>query len=671
MGVVGAGESQYDEVVDIVEAGADNTGNEPIDDVFDDVKGDDTLVKFPEGEYLANELIVYGLSNFAMVGDNATLIPGDNYNENVWLGGSEPRNIRIENFTIDNTADGVTPQVDISFYGDLRFRNVDKVGYHDGPGIAFTFQSIDGSGRGYLENVSAPDGGDSVGIYLQGEGPMTVRDCHVEEFSNNGLYASYISAPVTVEGGVYRNNNIAGVRLGSADSVVRNATIEVTDNPFGDDPDTVNMRGIRVADGPGPVTVDNCDVSMEVCQGSGGIVTAYSGGSLTVRDTRIHVGQEYCTTGSGGTRTSYGVFVDDTSDDPGTRRFENVSITGGGTYRSAMLLRRSHNTLENVCLDQTGDGRNGIIFEESSDNALYDSVIDVPDQEIVLRDSSVETANVSHSGSCPTPGDTTGSDVPGELGTVVHEQATADEWHTVGFEQRYDDPVVVSGPISYEGWHPIHTRVRDVTAGSFELQFEEWMYLDGDHRPETAHYLALSPGSYDAGGLAVEVGRTRANHEFSGFGFDRSFDRRPVVLAQPQTYNGSDPIVPRLRDVSTDGGEVLVQEEEGEENGGYHYEETVGYVAIEPGTGDVGGRAIEVGAADVHEEWRTIEFGGSYENPGFLAGIQTFTGPNPANVRYRNLTDSSVELFVEEEQSADDETLHRYERVGYAVFEDA
>ncbi|WP_255194935.1 right-handed parallel beta-helix repeat-containing protein [Halorarius litoreus] len=664
-----ATESQYDEVVDIVEAGADNTGGDPIDDVFDDVKGDDTLVKFPEGEYVANELIIYQLSNFAMVGDDATLIPGDDYNEEVWLGGSEPRDVRIENFTIDNTADGVTPQVDISYYGDLLVRNVEKAGYHDGPGIAFTFQSIDGSGQGYIEGVSAPDGGDSVGLYLQGEGAMTIRDCRIEQFNNNGLYASNVDAPVTVEGGLYRNNNIAQVRLGSEDSIVRNATIAATDDLFGDDPGTVNMRGVRIADGPGPVTVDNCDVTMAGCQGSGGIVTAYDGGSLVVRDTQIHVDETYTTTGSGGSRTSYGVLVDDANGTAaGTRRFENVSITGGGRYRSAMVLRRDNNTLENVCIDQRGEGRDGIVFENSDGNTLSDSVIDVPDEEIVLRDSSVRKANVSTTGSCPTPGDD-GFALPGELGTVSYEQTTADEWLTVGFDRQYDDPVVVSGPISYEGFHPVHTRVRDVTAGGFALQFEEWMYLDGDHRPETAHYLALSAGSYTDSDLVVEAGWTRADHEFTDFRFDRSFDRRPVVFAQPQTYNGSDPVVTRLRNLSSTGGEVMVQEEEGEANGGWHHDETVGYVAVEPGVGEVGGRRVEVGAADVHESWRTIEFGDRYANPQLLAGIQTFTGPNTANVRYRNLTESSVELRIEEEQSADEETRHRYERVGYAVVE--
>lgn len=673
-GVAGAGEGEYSTVVNIVEEGADDTGSEPIDDVFDRVKGDDTMVKFPEGTYRANELILYGLSHFAMVGDGATLVPGHDYNETVWLGGSEVRDLTVDGFTIDTTPDYAAPKVDISFLGEMRFRNVDKVGYHDGNALAFTFQAMNSDGHGYIENVSAPDGGDTVGMYLQGEGPMTVRNTHIEGFNDNGLYASHISAPVTVEGGHYRNNNIAQVRLGSADSVIRNARIDVTEDTF-DSETVVNMRGIRIADGPGPVTVENCDITLSSSEGNGGIVTAYSGGSLVVRDTRIGIDESYGTTGSDGTHTSYAVFVDDATDAPsGSRTFENLSITGSGTYRGAMLIRRSDNTLDNVCIGQSGTTRNGIIFENSNGNSLTNSVVDVPDREVVLRDSSVKRANVSTSGSCPAPNSGGGSspddglvDLPGQVGSVTHEQLLDEEWFTVGLTRQVEDPVVVSGPLSYAGWHPVHTRVRNVTPGSFDLQFEEWMYTDGNHRPETAHYAVLPQGQYDAGGLAAEVGTMETNHEFTSFSFDRSFDRQPVVLASTQTYNGDDPIVTRLQNVSVDGAEVRLQEEEAEVHGGYHYHETVGYLAVEPGTGSIGGTPFEVGAVDAHETWRRIDFSQSYTDPRFLAGIQTFSGPNTANVRYRNLTADGVEVFVEEEQSGDSETLHRYERVGFAV----
>jgi hypothetical protein len=49
--------------------------------------------------------------------------------------------------------------------------------------------------------------------------------------------------------------------------------------------------------------------------------------------------------------------------------------------------------------------------------------------------------------------------------------------------------------------------------------------------------------------------------------------------------------------------------------------------------------------------------------------MQTIDGPNPAELRYRNLSDSGVEVRIEEEQSKDTETAHTTESVGYFVLE--
>jgi len=670
---------EYSDVIDIVEAGADNTGEEPIDDVFDEVASDDTLIEFPDGTYAVNQLILYELSNFAMVGTgDATLVPGDNYEEEQWIAGTNTRDLTIQNFTIDTTEDGVSPEIDVSAYDGLEFRDIIKRGYQDNGGTMFGLYMLSEDGEGLIQNVRAPDGGSSVGLYIQSKGPMTIRNCQFENFADNGVYASASSAPITVEGGRFRNNNISQVRLGSPDSVVRDAEI-IVDEAVTDNGIPVNMRGVRVADGPGPVYIENCDVTMKNAQGNGGIVNAFSGGSMVVRDTRVRVEDDYTTVGSDGSRTSFGVFVDDTSSrDPGTRTFENLSITGQGTYRSTMLLRRGNNSIRGLCINQSGGDRDGVVFEESSDNTLTDSIIDVGDQEVVLRDASVKQSGVSTSGSCPGPGDSDSSvleaddeGLPGELGTVTHEQSTEDEWHGVGFERQHESPVVVSKPLSYgyDYAHPTHVRLSDVSSDGFDFRVEEWDYLDGHHRPETAHFLALPAGSYDVDDLAADAGRVRANHQFAEFSFDRSFDQRPVVLTQSQTTVGSDPIVTRLRNVTSEGAEVRVQEEQGSEYDGYHHTETVGYIALEPTTGSVAGRPFEVGTASVHEPWASVSFDGTYENPQFVAGIQTFNGPNTANLRYRNLSSSGVDIKVEEEQSQDDEMSHRYERVGYVVFE--
>lgn len=686
--VVAAAESDYDTVVDIEEAGADSSGDDPIDDVFDDVKGDDTLLKFPEGTYRANSLILYGLTNFAMVGEgDATLVPGESYDRDLWLAGAETRDVRIENFTFDHRGDGVAPQIDIGVEDGFVFRDIRKIGVHDAGGPSTALDVYSG-GSALVERYVASDGGEAVGFYAGGEGSLTVRDCRIERFDDNGLYVSNLGGSAVVDGGTYRNNNVAQIRVGSPNTVVRNATIEVDEPLPVSDGGRRNMRGIRIADGPGPVSIEDCDITLENSEGTGGIVGAYSGGSFDVSNTRIYVGSDYTTIGSGGTRTAYGIFVDDaTATDPGTRTIDGVSITGGGTYRSAMLFRRDDNTVRNCCIEQSGDGRDGLVFEDSTNNTVRNCTIDVTDDVVrEAGDSSVDVADIDTTGSCPLPtnaggdggddgdgGDSTPA-LPGETGRVRTDQAGPEEWHSVSLQGSYDAPVAVMNPLSFEGPHPCDVRFRDVAGDRLEFQLEEWMYLDsGAHWTETAHYLVLDGDTTSVGGLPADVGTVETDHRFSAVTFTQQFESTPVVLSQSQTRVGTDPIVTRPKDVTTEGFDVRVQEEDGEEHGGYHFDEQVGYIAIEPGTGAADGRPLEAGLTPeaVDDEWYTIEFENSYEDPQFLADIQTYNGWNSVIVRYRNLTSDSVEVFLQEDQSEDAETSHYEERVGYVVVEGA
>lgn len=401
----GASRSTYETVVDVVEAGADPTGSEPIDDVLEEYNEDDTYLAFPDGEYLVNELILYGRSNFAMVGEgDATLIPGPDHSTDVWIGGADVESLTFEGFTLDHTGDDVHPTVGFTAIDDLVVRDVTKVGYHDGSNTAFGFCVSDEDGTGLVENLRLTDGSipEAVATYVATEGELTFRDCHIEKFGNNGLYASLSNGPVHVEGGVYRNNDISQVRLGSPGSTVTGATIAV-DDPR---PTDQNMRGIRVSDGPGPVTIDNCDIHMERGPGGGGVVVAYSGGSFVLQNSRIFVGPDYHVIGSDGTSTSFAVYVDEATgiDDPGTRHVERVAITGGGSYRGAAIFRRDHNSIEDVCIHQSGMERNGLVFDESVDNTVVNANIDVPELAIA-GNGSVETSGINRDTTCVTPND--------------------------------------------------------------------------------------------------------------------------------------------------------------------------------------------------------------------------------------------------------------------------
>lgn len=259
----------------------------------------------------------------------------------------------------------------------------------------------------------------------------------------------------------------------------------------------------------------------------------------------------------------------------------------------------------------------------------------------------------------------------GELGTVTHYQSGVDDWGWVDLLRPYDNPVVIMKPLSYNGFHPCHPRIGNVMTDSFAFKWEEWQYLDDTHRTERAHYLVLDAGTLNLDGLPAEAGHVRTSHEPARFEFEQDFSPTPVVFTQAQTVNGPNPVVTRNMDLSVGGVTVQLQEEEDGEHNGTHLSERIGYLAVEPGSGTAFGRTAEVGRSqlDVDGSWHRIHFSQSFDNPWLVADLQTFEGFNTASLRYRNLTGSGVDVFVEEEQSRDGETDHTDESVGYLVVE--
>ncbi len=81
---------------------------------------------------------------------------------------------------------------------------------------------------------------------------------------------------------------------------------------------------------------------------------------------------------------------------------------------------------------------------------------------------------------------------------------------------------------------------------------------------------------------------------------------------------------------------------------------------------------FEVGRTedDVTGSWYTIDFNRSYQEPIFVAAIETYEGMDTAGLRLRNLDSNKVEIRIEEEASRDTELGHTGEAVGYYVFEE-
>jgi len=260
-----------------------------------------------------------------------------------------------------------------------------------------------------------------------------------------------------------------------------------------------------------------------------------------------------------------------------------------------------------------------------------------------------------------------------EIGSITVSQPNSTIWRKIGFDNAFSEPpIVIMGPLSYNGGDPTTVRVRNITAEGFEFQFDEWDYRDGAHTTETVSYMALTHGMHQWGSLMVLAGKIDdVNHQWQKVGFAKEFISSPVLLAQQVSDNDFQAAAIRLNNVDTAGFAIAIQEEELNRSidGGQHTDEQVNYVAVAQGTGSIGDGAIKAGstAKEVNDAWYQIDFGDIFIEPHFFAAIQTCRGADTATLRYKNLTEDSVRIMVEEEQSKDSETAHKNEVAGWIL----
>jgi hypothetical protein len=102
-----------------------------------------------------------------------------------------------------------------------------------------------------------------------------------------------------------------------------------------------------------------------------------------------------------------------------------------------------------------------------------------------------------------------------------------------------------------------------------------------------------------------------------------------------------------------------------------HNDETIHYIAWQPGLGTVNGMSFEVATTGdvVTDQFYTILFDSTFlEAPVFLADMQTTDGKDIAALRWQNRDPYGIEVKIEEEKSRDAETAHTTETVGYMAF---
>ncbi|AGB39594.1 twin-arginine translocation signal domain-containing protein [Natronococcus occultus] len=342
-GLLGAGTTSgaasregYDDVVDVVEAGADNTGSESITPVLEELRSDDTAFVFPEGRYYMDSQFRFtGFENVGFFGEDATLVPADYHA----FDGPQTRLFRLgvsynpggrltfDGFDVDQTApDTGIRVIEASVSDRLEVRDITIRGVHDsgtsGPGL---FALTDPEGTGVVERFRAPDGGKHIDETVHAgngwRGPIGIeantnvghlefRDCELGGFPDNGLYATNEDGTYVVEGGTFRNSNGANVRIGGSGSEIRGVTVEVDETG----PHDRSQRPIRLETGedllvsdaeititsPQPTShalsvlntcesahIEDVDVDIEGEAVNHGIVISPRAGETTIRETTI------------------------------------------------------------------------------------------------------------------------------------------------------------------------------------------------------------------------------------------------------------------------------------------------------------------------------------------------------------------------------------------------
>lgn len=400
---------EFDRVLDAVDdVGCDPTGAVPCDAPLESSITDGVAIRFPAGTYRFDRGHGFrGVSRLGLVGEgDVTFVPPEGFNDKlIEVTGDWGLFTGID---LDLRADETTAGVRFITNRGFLIEDVEFLGrgVHGDTAVtnALSLAVTDPAAQGTLRDVVAT-AGSAIGHYKGGNGRVgiwigrrhnghvEVRDCHLEEFGNNGIYASRSPGTTSVVGGRYRNNNVSGVRLGSAGSSVGGATIDVDVDQYAG-PTTrtdehYNTRAIVVEQGPqttaGRVLITDCEIGMRSADRSQGALVVWpTGHGPRIRRSRIVTDVDRVA----GVRALSPVST--LPSEARLIRIDDSVIAGAASTGSAVeILDRPGSAFDGTTVEQTGTDRDGITLVESNPISLDSTSVTVTRYAVVAIDPSV------------------------------------------------------------------------------------------------------------------------------------------------------------------------------------------------------------------------------------------------------------------------------------------
>ena len=178
------------------------------------------------------------------------------------------------------------------------------------------------------------------------------------------------------------------------------------------------------------------------------------------------------------------------------------------------------------------------------------------------------------------------------------------------------DPAVFISAPTLNGGDGGVIRVKNIDSDGFKAKFQEWDYLNDTHsNAESFDYMTLEKGRNTmADGSVWEVGtfNLSGTGTFESIQFGEAFSSAPYLFLTIQTYNGSNAVMVRAKDISTGSFSAALFEQESKMGSG-HNAETIAYVAVQPASGvqgvfdsDMGSVYFQLYSATLSDEGATI-----------------------------------------------------------------